>query len=199
MTKDTQKTPSYWFTTGQIAKHCHVTPETVANWIKRDQLKAGTTPGGHYRVTRQELVRFCREFGFEIRPEWEEEVKPPCVLMIDDEPEMISAVLPHLEKDGRLVLGADDVAEAGLLLMKHRPDVVILDLHLPGTDGIRIASLLRKEAELSGTRIVVLSGFIDNLVREAMKDLRVDHYINKPPNFEELSNIIDDLIEKSRS
>lgn len=183
-----------WFTTGQIARHCHVTPETVANWIKRGRLKAGTTPGGHYRVYREELVRFCRAHGFEVLPEWEDKLKPPTVLIIDDDPDLISALIPHLTKEGRRVLGASEVAQAGLMLMKYRPDVAILDLHLPGTDGIRIASMLRKESELSGTRIIVLSGFIDRLVREAMKDLRVDHFVDKPPDFRHLSELVDKIL-----
>jgi excisionase family DNA binding protein len=183
-----------WFTTGQIAKHCHVTPETVANWIKKGRLKAGTTPGGHYRVFREELVRFCRSHGFEVLPEWENKLKPPTILIIDDDADLIDALMPHLEGGERRVVGASDVAQAGLMLMKHRPDVVILDLHLPGTDGIRIASMLRKETELTGTRIIVLSGFIDELVREAMKDLRVDHFVEKPPNFDQLRKMVDELL-----
>ncbi|MBD3166695.1 response regulator [bacterium] len=183
-----------WFTTGQIARHCHVTPETVANWIKKGRLKAGTTPGGHYRVFREELVRFCRSHGFEVLPEWENKLKPPTILIIDDDADLIDALMPHLEGGERRVVGASDVAQAGLMLMKHRPDVVILDLHLPGTDGIRIASMLRKETELSGTRIIVLSGFIDELVREAMKDLKVDYFVEKPPNFDHLRKLVDELL-----
>lgn len=186
--------PPRRFTTGQIAQHCHVTPETVANWIKAGRLKASTTPGGHYRVTLDELVRFCQVHGFEVPAEWESSASPPTVLIIDDDPDLLRAIIPNLEAPGRRVVGADDVAQAGILLMKYRPDVVILDLHLPGTDGIRIASILRKEAELSGTRIIVLSGYIDEVVQEAMKDLRVDYYINKPPDFDRLSEIVEELL-----
>jgi CheY-like chemotaxis protein len=191
---DSKKTSPKRFTTGQIASHCHVTPETVANWIKADRLKASTTPGGHYRVTLEELVRFCQSHGFEVPSEWESSSTPPTVLIIDDDPDLLKAIIPNLEKAGRLVVGADDVAQAGMMLMKYRPAVVILDLHLPGTDGIRIASILRKEAQLSGTRIIVLSGYIDEVVQEAMKDLHVDYYINKPPDFERLRSIVDELI-----
>jgi CheY-like chemotaxis protein len=197
MTNKHSKPPKR-FTTGQIATHCHVTPETVANWIKADRLKASTTPGGHYRVNIDELVRFCQAHGFEVPAEWEAYASPPTVLIIDDDPDLLKAIIPNLEAPGRRVVGADDVAHAGMLLMKYRPDVVILDLHLPGTDGIRIASILRKEVQLTGTKIVVLSGYIDEVVQEAMKDLDVAHYVNKPPDFDELSKIIDDLLSKPR-
>ena len=193
-----QGKPPKRFTTGQIAQHCHVTPETVANWIKADRLKASTTPGGHYRVNIDELVRFCQAHGFEVPADWESSASPPTVLVIDDDPDLLHALIPNLEAPGRRVVGADDVAHAGMLLMKYRPDVVILDLHLPGTDGIRIASILRKESQLTGTRIVVLSGYIDEVVQEAMKDLEVDYYVNKPPDFDQLSKIIDELLSKPK-
>jgi len=198
MVAKNSKTPKR-FTTGQIASHCHVTPETVANWIKAHRLKASTTPGGHYRVNIEELVRFCKTHGFEVPPDWESTTEPPTVLIIDDDPDLLKAIIPHLEKPGRRVVGSDDVAQAGMMLMKYRPAVVILDLHLPGTDGIRIASILRKESQLSGTRIIVLSGYIDSVVQEAMKDLHVDYYINKPPDFEKLRNIVDELLNQSDS
>ncbi|MBS1262140.1 MAG: Response regulator protein GraR [Calditrichaeota bacterium] len=187
--KDTER-----FTTGQIARHCHVTPETVANWIKAGRLKASSTPGGHYRVNVNDLVRFCKLHGFEVPPEWESGSTPPTVLIIDDDPDLLKALIPNLEHPDRRILGAVDVAQAGIMLMKYRPEVVILDLHLPGTDGIRLASILRKEAELSGTRIIVLSGYIDEVVQEAMKDLHVDYYINKPPDFDRLDAIVSELL-----
>ncbi len=187
------------FTTGQIARHCNVTPETVANWIKAGRLPASTTPGGHYRVDLEELVKFCHAHGFDVLPEWEPVVTPPTVLIIDDDPDLLEALIPHLEAPGRQVIGVDDVAQAGIMLMKHRPNLVILDLHLPGTDGIRLASILRKEAELTGARIIVLSGFIDDLVQEAMKDLRVDAYVDKPPDFNYLKKLVQDLLDAGES
>ena len=190
--------PSTWFTTGQIARHLHVTPETVANWIKRGRLKSGSTPGGHYRIHAQELVRFCEECGFEVKEEWKQAITPPTILIIDDDPMIIRALVPLLETEGRRVLGSSDIAEAGMMLIKYLPELVILDLHLPGTDGVKIASMLREHPELSGTRIIVLSGFIDNIVREMMKDLRVDRYIDKPPDVFELTRAVDELLTAAR-
>ncbi len=195
----TKKVPRiYWLTTGQIARHCHVTPETVANWIKRGQLKAGTTPGGHYRVPSDELANFCKEHGFTVLPEWVSATTPPTILLIDDDPDIVETLVPFLSRADRRVIGSSDVAEAGIMLMKYRPDLVILDLHLPGTDGIRIASMLRKEAELSGTRIIVLSGYINDSVRDSMKDLRIDRFFDKPPNLNELSSTCDELVLLAR-
>lgn len=192
------KKGSTWFTTGRVAQLLQVTPETVANWVRRGQLKAGTTPGGHYRVHVENLVRFCEEHGFEISEELKQSVTPPTVLIIDDDPEIIKSLVPLLKKEGRIVLGTSDIAEAGMMLMKHKPDLIILDLHMPGTDGVKIATMLREQSELAGTRIIVLSGFIDPFVRSTMKDLRVDKYIDKPPNFKELLQAVDELLVKAR-
>ncbi len=198
MSSSKSHAPQVWFTTGDIAVHAQVTPETVANWIKRGQLKAGTTPGGHYRVHAEELVRFCTEHGFEVRDDWKQAITPPTILVIDDDPMIIKALVPFLEREDRKVLGTPDIAEAGMMLMKYKPDLIILDLHMPGTDGMRIASMLREQTELSGTRIIVLSGFIDNVVRDTMKDLRIDRYMDKPPDFQELTQAVDELLTKAR-
>ncbi len=188
MASSSKKKPrKLWFTTGEIARHCHVTPETVANWIKRGQLKSGSTPGGHYRISADEMVRFCREHGFDVPAQWEKASRPPTVLIIDDEPAIVDTLVETLKRPDRVVLGTHDIAKAGLLLIKNQPDLVILDLHLPGTDGVRIASMLRQESNLQGTHIIILSGFIDELVKDATKDLRVDYYIDKPPDLDDLS------------
>ena len=54
------------FTTYQIAQICDVYPTTVISWIKREKLKAFTTPGGHRRVLAADLLEFLKKFKFPI-------------------------------------------------------------------------------------------------------------------------------------
>lgn len=60
-----------YFTTNDIAQICKVTRQTVINWIKSGNLQAVQTPGGHRRVSREELLRFLEEKG--LAPELVEE------------------------------------------------------------------------------------------------------------------------------
>lgn len=58
------------FSTGQAAKDCGVTPDTVLKWIKRNKIKAQRTAGGHFRIAPSELRRFVCD-SEAIRPCWE--------------------------------------------------------------------------------------------------------------------------------
>ena len=57
-------------TTGEIARHCRVTTETVVSWIKSGKLRACSTPGGRYRVSTRACSEFLREYGMPVPVEW---------------------------------------------------------------------------------------------------------------------------------
>jgi len=60
-----------YFSTNDIARMCSVTRQTVINWIKRGKLKAVSTPGGHRRVPRQQLLEFFLEKGMDTALVWQ--------------------------------------------------------------------------------------------------------------------------------
>ena len=49
-------------TTGQAARHCHVSQATIVNWIRKDKLKAYTTPGGHHRILLSDFLSFLETY-----------------------------------------------------------------------------------------------------------------------------------------
>ena len=57
-------------TTGEIARHCRVTTETVVSWIKSGKLKACVTPGGRYRISTKTCAQFLKEYGMPVLEEW---------------------------------------------------------------------------------------------------------------------------------
>lgn len=85
------------------------------------------------------------------------------VLIADDQPLIRSAVAGLLrhEDDIEVVGEAADGAEAVMLARTARPDVVVMDLRMPGTDGIAATGLLRAEPALEDTRVLVLTTFED--------------------------------------
>ena len=56
-------------TTGQVATYCHVSQATILNWIKKGELKAYATPGGHFRILAAELLLFLEAYGMPVDPE----------------------------------------------------------------------------------------------------------------------------------
>ncbi|MBS1699569.1 MAG: response regulator transcription factor [Actinobacteria bacterium] len=85
------------------------------------------------------------------------------VLIADDQPLIRSAVASLLRhEDDIAVIGeAADGAEAVALARRERPDVVVMDLRMPGTDGITATGMMRAAPELTATRVLVLTTFED--------------------------------------
>jgi len=101
----------------------------------------------------------------------------PTVLIIEDEPELVRGLQSYLERAGFDVLSAYR-GDSGLELWKSvHPDLVLLDLNLPGMDGLDVARTIRREDE---TPIIMISARIDEADRLIGLELGADDYIIKP-------------------
>lgn len=108
------------------------------------------------------------------------------VLLVDDDPDTRGLLDLMLREDGRfgVVAHASDGAEAVRLAERERPDVVILDLQMPGMDGLTALPMLRQR--LPEARIVVMSAFPDPLTLADAVAQGVDGYIDKSRSWCEL-------------
>jgi len=135
--------------TFDIAGMLHVDPGSVANWIDQKLLKAHRTPGGHRRVAAEDLIRFLREHKMPVPRQLEPH--PPRVLIVDDEPSVTKLIARTVKKahPEYEVMEAHDGFQAGTLVATHEPDVVVLDLRMPGMDGYEVCRLIKAQ---EGTR-----------------------------------------------
>ena len=99
------------------------------------------------------------------------------VLVVDDEPEIVRILRDYLERAGFAVLTATDGEGALATARRERPDLVVLDLGLPGRDGLDVARVLRSERELP---IIMLTARTDEADRVAGLELGADDYVGKP-------------------
>jgi DNA-binding response OmpR family regulator len=101
----------------------------------------------------------------------------PTILIIEDEPELVKVLRSYLEKAGFTVLAAFR-GDTGLSTWEHkRPDLVILDLNLPGMDGLDVAREIRRKA---GTPIVMLTARVEEADQLIGLELGADDYVTKP-------------------
>jgi two-component system KDP operon response regulator KdpE len=105
------------------------------------------------------------------------------VLVVDDEPQILRALSTNLRARGFEVDEARSGEEALELAARHRPDAVVLDLGLPGIDGIEVVHGLRGWTEVP---ILVLSAREDETSKVAALDAGADDYVTKPFGMEEL-------------
>jgi two-component system KDP operon response regulator KdpE len=105
------------------------------------------------------------------------------VLVVDDEPQIQRAVRTALAGHGYVAIGAETGEEALVQFQERRPDVVLLDLMLPGIDGLEVCRRLRA---VSSVPIIVLSARGEERDKVTALDLGADDYLTKPFGVEEL-------------
>ena len=105
------------------------------------------------------------------------------ILVVDDEPAMVGALGALLGQAGHRIVAAYDGDEALRRFRDDKPDLVLLDLAMPGLDGAAVCQRIR---ETSDTPIVVVSGERDRAATVELLDLGADDYIRKPFRADEL-------------
>jgi excisionase family DNA binding protein len=182
-------------TTGFIAKHCGAQPITVARWIKSGKLKAVRTPGGRFRVTRQDFHRFLVAHGFPV----DENLLPDTrvrILVVDDDEAVIRMLIRGLG-DFPLaceVQSAKDGYEAGMQVERFHPDLVILDIRMPGLSGFEVCRRIRKDPDQQHTRIIVLTGYLTPEAEIEAMASGADVCLGKPVNLQQLMEVAQRLV-----
>jgi two-component system, OmpR family, alkaline phosphatase synthesis response regulator PhoP len=99
------------------------------------------------------------------------------ILVVDDEPKIVKLTRDYLAKDGYRVISAADGLEALAMARREKPDLVVLDLMLPGMDGWEVCRTLRQE---SGIPIIMLTARSEESDQVVGLELGADDYITKP-------------------
>jgi DNA-binding response OmpR family regulator len=109
--------------------------------------------------------------------------EPLKILVVDDEPAMVGALGALLGQAGHRIIAAYDGDEAMRRFRADAPDLVLLDLAMPGMDGITVCQRIREDSD---TPIVVISGERDRAATVELLDAGADDYIRKPFRADEL-------------
>ena len=124
--------------------------------------------------------------------------KKPVILIADDDPEILTMLGIRLSKKGYQVLEAVDGNQTIDLAHKHHPDLVLLDVMMPGKNGWEVAKELRSDDDLANVGIVMLTA-IGEKVNELTSPLYgADAYIDKPFDFTDLETKIKDILDERR-
>jgi DNA-binding response OmpR family regulator len=107
----------------------------------------------------------------------------PRVLVVEDEPQIVKVIRDYLEHSGFEVLTAGDGPAALRLVRTGRPDLIVLDLGLPGLDGLDVARQVRRDGDLP---IIMLTARTEEADRVAGLELGADDYVPKPSSPREL-------------
>ena len=122
------------------------------------------------------------------------------ILLVDDDPDVVTAIRMALEDAGAKVLTAADGALACDLAEKEKPDLVVLDMMLPKRSGFLVLERINKgKAKGAKPRVIMITGNLGTRHKSYAETLGVDDYINKPFRMDRLLTSIEKLLVPAAS
>jgi CheY-like chemotaxis protein len=121
------------------------------------------------------------------------------VLAVEDNSDCADTLEILLTMNGFKVRTASCGKEALAVIERFTPQVVILDVHLPGMDGVTLAHILRRQPDLAGVPFVALSGYTRDQIEQLHPELPpFDQYLLKPVPIEELVRVLAEAVPNGR-
>ena len=161
----------------EVANICGVVNQTAINWIRSGYLKAYSTPGGQYRVYADDLADFMQSRNMRLPQELVDlcggETGKRTILIVDDDNGLNNVIKTFFQKKFPKadILQAFDGFEAGAIMTEHKPHCVILDMHLPGVDGVALCNP-------------------EEHTPEEIKKMGTKNFFAKPLNLEDLAKAV---------
>jgi CheY-like chemotaxis protein len=117
------------------------------------------------------------------------------ILIVDDQPDVKKLLGIILQAEGRLLLCADSGEEAIVLARAEKPDVILLDVMMPGgMDGYQVTRILKGDPRTSDCAIVVMTAKVQEQDRKAAFEAGADDYIGKPFDMRDLQKKVDKVL-----
>jgi CheY-like chemotaxis protein len=201
----TRKTRQDLLKISEMAQKADVLVSTIRYYTDIGLLKAAmTTEGGHRLYeeapTMERLTKIKKMVAKgltlpEIQSQIEQEVTTKKILVVDDEPEIVEFI-KDLLKDAipHQFEAVSDGFSAGRLVHVFAPDLVILDLLLPGVDGFQVCRSIREDPETKGTKILAVTGYDSAEIRNKIIDSGADDYLGKPLEYQQTLDKISHLL-----
>lgn len=183
----------------EVANICGVVNQTAINWIRNNHLKAFKTPGGQFRVYPDDLAEFMQKRSMIIpedvlnnckkRAFQDEDIK---ILIVDDDKGFNDLIFKSISAkfEKASVAQAFDGFEAGTMMVSKQPKCLILDLNLPGIDGIKLYQRLKSSDAFGHPEVIVVTGMNDEETEKKCRELGVKYFFRKPVFIPELIKVI---------
>jgi DNA-binding response OmpR family regulator len=115
-----------------------------------------------------------------------EEPMAQLIAALDDEPDLLELLKVNLRKAGYRFEGFQEAEDLYRYLTREKPHLILLDLMLPGTDGLEVCRHIRRSADLAGIPIIMLTARGDESDKVVGLELGADDYVTKPFSIKEL-------------
>ena len=171
----------------QVAHALQVAPVTVRQWAQKGLLAAQVTAGGHRRFDRDVVVEFARSRGMRLGGELLNSHANRVLVVDDDRPfnkflcQLLRTEQPQLD-----IATACDDYDAGSLVARHGPSLILLDVMMPGLDGVELCRRIDADTHKRGTRIVAMASQPSDALKAKVVAAGAKCLLQKPFGIEEL-------------
>jgi excisionase family DNA binding protein len=177
----TLRDDSEWLTLGQAARFLGVAQSTIRKWSDNGRVPAFYTPGGHRRYRRSDLETFLDRSGPGGKPK-----SGPLVLLVDDDEKVRELVRVNLEFEGYKVREAGSAEEGLSAIEEAKPDLVLLDVMMPQTDGWEMLKKIQEQYGAGAIPVVMFSGKVDEKALAQASASGVQAFVGKPFDLQQL-------------
>jgi excisionase family DNA binding protein len=182
------------FTSGEVAAVCGVSPDTVSRWFDLGQIEGYRLgPGGDRRIPYPGLRKFMLSHGIPLDRLEQGEKR---ILVVDDDPYYLDIIPAALASSSDYTVSVASTGfDAGAQVVDKNPHVVILDIHLSDMDGRMVCERVKSRDETKSTRVLAISGYIDDEEAKLLSNYGFDDYLKKPFSITELAERVSQLID----
>jgi excisionase family DNA binding protein len=186
------------FTTGEAAEICKVSQQTIIRCFDAGRLQGFRVPGSRFRrIPRDELIRFMQTNDIPLDPlETHSDPDVYRILVVEDDHSILEIFEDTIGRDDRFELRTAATGyDAGMLTEAFRPHLMVLDYMLPDINGNVVCERLRARPELASTRVIFVSGVVEQDEVEKLIRSGADDFLKKPFSVNQLLQRIETLLE----
>ncbi len=179
-------------TSYEVGDILQVNPSSINKWVRDGLIQAFRTPGGHHRIRAGDLVTFLQNHKMPV-PRRLVNAARKRLLIVDDDTKQLTAVQRLLKNFGNRVdlRCVDNGIDALVQVGAFAPNVVLLDVFMPGLDGVEVCKHLKKMSETEDVKVVITSAQLTNKIEEEAKAAGATRTMNKPLAMDELMQVLE--------
>ena len=149
-------------------------------------------------MKRADLLKFIKAYNFPVDTSTLK-IKQPKVLIVDNDQTLLDVLEKELkDKNPNIkIQKAEYGFEAGKQILLFKPDVVILDVILPGINGVQVYKNIRKDPHTKSTQIIVISEHADNETKSQFDKMHIKQFLVKPFPIDSLVTAVFDCLNNN--
>ncbi|MFH0919277.1 MAG: response regulator [Fibrobacterota bacterium] len=169
------------YTTGDIAKITGISDRTIKNYCTKGKIKSEKTPLTNYRrITYENLMAFMQENRIPLELLYKQ--KPVKTLIVDDNQAIIAFLGAAVKSiaSNMIVETADDGYSACLKAGNLIPDIILLDVQMPGMNGIDVCRSIQSNPDTHHAKIIIMTGYATDAHLAGLNEFKIHKILLKP-------------------